>query len=71
MLKIGAASGDLLQHRAVSERAREGLLHTEIRATVLGSATAGLSPQSDHNLMQQIAMQRRKRDDAVDEKFML
>jgi hypothetical protein len=29
MLKIGAASGDLLQHRAVSERAREGLLHTD------------------------------------------
>jgi hypothetical protein len=42
-----------------------------IRVTVLGSATAGLSPQSDHSLMQQIAMQRRKRDDAVDEKFML
>jgi hypothetical protein len=42
-----------------------------IRATVLGSATAGPSPQWDHSLMQPIAMQWRKRDDVVDQKFML
>jgi hypothetical protein len=42
-----------------------------IRATVLRSATAGPSPEWDHSLMQPIAMQRRKRDDVVDQKFIL